>query len=131
MTEVRISFSPTSWIRSYVVKRRPQPRHSRRRRVACPSCASRESTTRSSRCAQYGHLIAVHAERSTQGPVNAPAPAPAPETAGLGLGLVHGLGASGSLPVLVHRKLPAEILHLGAHLLEDVRVAGRVERAAD
>ena len=42
-------------MRSKVVKRRPQPRHSRLRRMATPSSAWRESTTRSSSAPHHGH----------------------------------------------------------------------------
>ena len=38
-----------------MVKRRPQPKHSRRRRMASPSSAWRESTTRSSSTPHQGH----------------------------------------------------------------------------
>ena len=44
--------------RSYVVYRRPQARHSRRRRIATPSSAGRESTTLSSTSRQNGHRTA-------------------------------------------------------------------------
>src|SRR5436309_16119759 len=47
-----------SSMRSYDVKRRPQDRHSRRRRMTRPSLPSRESTTLSSMCAQKGHFMA-------------------------------------------------------------------------
>src|SRR3954454_23439603 len=47
-----------SSICSYEVKRRPQLRHSRRRRMVAPSRLSRESTTRSRFSEQKGHLIA-------------------------------------------------------------------------
>src|SRR6185436_1034725 len=47
-----------SSICSYEVKRRPQLRHSRRRRMVAPSRLSRESTTRSRLSEQKGHLIA-------------------------------------------------------------------------
>src|SRR6185312_6710385 len=42
---------------STVVKRRPQSRQLRRRRMTWPSSCSRESTTRESGCRQYGHRI--------------------------------------------------------------------------
>src|SRR6266849_6231594 len=45
-----------SSIRSYVVKRRPHLRHSRRRRMVSPLRPSRESITLSSTCAQKGHF---------------------------------------------------------------------------
>src|SRR6266403_4746522 len=45
-----------SSIRSYVVKRRPHLRHSRRRRMVSPLRPSRESITLSSTCAQNGHF---------------------------------------------------------------------------
>ena len=45
----------TSSIRSKVVYRRPHPAHSRRRRMAAPSSATRESTTRSSSARHQGH----------------------------------------------------------------------------
>jgi hypothetical protein len=48
-----------SSICSYEVKRRPQFRHSRRRRMVAPSRLSRESTTRSRFSEQKGHLMAV------------------------------------------------------------------------
>src|SRR3970282_1157772 len=51
------TMSWTSSMRSYVVNRRLQFRHSRRRRIAAPSRASRESTTFSSTCPQKGHFI--------------------------------------------------------------------------
>src|SRR3954470_1412489 len=47
-----------SSICSYEVNRRPQLRHSRRRRMVAPSRLSRESTTRSWLSEQKGHLIA-------------------------------------------------------------------------
>src|SRR3954452_16903616 len=47
-----------SSICSYEVKRRPQLRHSRRRRMVAPSRLSRESTTRSWFSAQKGHFMA-------------------------------------------------------------------------
>ena len=43
--------------RSYVVKRRPQPTHSRRRRTASPSWLERESMTLSLSTRQKGHFI--------------------------------------------------------------------------
>ena len=43
--------------RSYDVNRRPQDRHSRRRRIASPALVSRESTTLSLRWAQNGQII--------------------------------------------------------------------------
>src|SRR3990172_10447696 len=51
------TMSWTSSMRSYVVNRRLQLRHSRRRRIAAPSRASRESTTFSSTCPQKGNFI--------------------------------------------------------------------------
>src|SRR3989304_2269025 len=51
------TMSWTSSMRSYVVNRRLQFRHSRRRRIAAPSRASRESTTFSSTCPPKGHFI--------------------------------------------------------------------------
>src|SRR3972149_3924765 len=51
------TMSWTSSMRSYVVNRRLQFRHSRRRRIAAPSRASRESTTFSSPCPHKGHFI--------------------------------------------------------------------------
>ena len=53
--------SGASSIRSKVVKRWPQPRHSRRRRMAAPSSVARESTTLSSSTPQPGHRTARHA----------------------------------------------------------------------
>ena len=52
-----------SSILSYEVKRRPQPKHSRRRRMESPSFASRESTTLSSIWAQNGHRIGISDSR--------------------------------------------------------------------
>src|SRR3954451_20782134 len=46
-----------SSICSYEVKRRPQLRHSRRRRMVAPSRLSRESTTRSWFSVQKGHFM--------------------------------------------------------------------------
>src|SRR6266446_638285 len=48
-----------SSIRSYVVKRRPHFRHSRRRRIVSPTRPSRESITLSSICAQKGHFTGL------------------------------------------------------------------------
>src|SRR6266481_1521501 len=48
-----------SSIRSYVVKRRPHFRHSRRRRIVSPPRPSRESITLSSICAQKGHFTGL------------------------------------------------------------------------
>src|SRR5882762_4353209 len=48
-----------SSIRSYVVKRRPHFRHSRRRRIVSPVRPSRESITLSSTCAQKGHFTGL------------------------------------------------------------------------
>src|SRR5437764_1512229 len=48
-----------SSICSYEVKRRPQLRHSRRRRMVAPSRLSRESTTRSWFSEQKGHFMAA------------------------------------------------------------------------
>src|SRR3954465_13317128 len=45
--------------RSYVVKRRLQLRHSRRRRIARPSWLERESITRSLSRRQKGHFISA------------------------------------------------------------------------
>src|SRR5947209_18116725 len=50
-----------SSICSYEVKRRPQLRHSRRRRMVAPSRLSRESTTRSWFSEQKGHFMAAEA----------------------------------------------------------------------
>ena len=47
-------------MRSYVVNRLLQCRHSRRRRIASPVSESRESTTLESAVPQNGHLIARH-----------------------------------------------------------------------
>src|SRR4051812_36024319 len=47
-----------SSIRSYVVKRRPHFKHSRRRRIASPPRLSRESITLSSAKRQNGHFTA-------------------------------------------------------------------------
>ena len=44
-------------MRSYVVKRRPQPMHSRRRRIICSSSEGRVSTTLSSVAEQYGQRM--------------------------------------------------------------------------
>ena len=59
--------SGASSARSKVVNRRPHARHSRRRRMASPSSAMRESTTLSSRLAQAGHLtLRRYPGRATQ-----------------------------------------------------------------
>src|SRR4029079_18288307 len=50
---------PTSSTRSNDVYRRPQDRHSRRRRIAEPPSADRESTTRSSSASHQGHRMVV------------------------------------------------------------------------
>src|SRR6185369_5237716 len=50
---------PTSSTRSNDVYRRPQDRHSRRRRIAEPPSADRESTTRSSSASHQGHRMIV------------------------------------------------------------------------
>src|SRR3954447_25220109 len=57
--------------RSYVVKRRPQLTHSRRRRIASPSWLERESITRSLSRRQKGHFILhyyTRARSSVQNP---------------------------------------------------------------
>src|SRR5205807_4054824 len=46
-------------MRSYVVKRLPHFRHSRRRRIESASLLSRESTTLSSKNPQKGHFMAL------------------------------------------------------------------------
>src|SRR4029077_13251157 len=50
-------------MRSYVVKRFPHFRHSRRRRMDSASLLSRESTTLSSRNPQKGHFMALSIEQ--------------------------------------------------------------------
>src|SRR4051812_108293 len=56
LTPLRLTTASTG--SSTVVKRREHRVHERRRRVTCPSSASRESTTRESGCRQYGHFTA-------------------------------------------------------------------------
>src|SRR5947199_8243730 len=60
-----------SSICSYEVKRRPQLRHSRRRRMVAPSRLSRESTTRSRLSEQKGHLMPVLSFLGVQSDVEA------------------------------------------------------------
>src|SRR5664279_5837024 len=52
-----ITTSLAASIRSYVVKRAPQAKHSRRRRIVAASSRSRESTTRESRDSHCGQCI--------------------------------------------------------------------------
>jgi hypothetical protein len=51
-------FTTASTIVSDVVNRLPHAEHDLRRRIACPSSTSRESTTRESACRQNGHRMA-------------------------------------------------------------------------
>src|SRR4029453_17271774 len=55
VTPLRLTTASTA--SSTVVNRRPHSGQDRRRRMICPSSASRESTTRESACRQYGHRI--------------------------------------------------------------------------
>ncbi len=61
------TMTPCSSSRSYVVNRRPQARHSRRRRIAAPSSPARESTTLSSFSRQNGQRTVATVSPSDRG----------------------------------------------------------------
>src|SRR6476659_4245127 len=84
--------------RSYVVYRRLQERHSRRRRMTWPSLAIRESTTLSSRSSQKGHFTRV------------------PQSCGRrAIGMKHRESLAESLGLVAHLTLRPLVLRLLKH----------------